>query len=175
MVNFGRVKTTLAYMRLGLVSMTAAVAPIASTAQELCGLDLFVGESDAESLMDQTLAFLDILEGGGIIAFDGREGRITIDHAREALRSGTGSASLLSCVVEAEALIIEAGGRDHIVSCGAEGAAALVQPIRANLAPPTRPWPVVGPVQTAALGRSQGSLFCTPEIASVAQFLGSQA
>ena len=63
MVDFSRLKTTLAYTRLGLVSLTAAIAPITSTAQELCGVDLFEGEPDADNLMNQTVEFLDTRSG----------------------------------------------------------------------------------------------------------------
>lgn len=175
MVDFRDLKTTLAYVRLGLVSMTAAILPVTATAQELCGIDLFAGEPDAAGLMNEMNTFFDILEGGGIVAFDGLEGRVTIEGARQALQEGVGSAQLLSCVIEAEAFVFETDGKDHIVSCGPEGSASLVQPVRADLGPPSRPWPVVGPVETASIGRSQGSLFCTPEVAAFAQYLGSQA
>lgn len=175
MSDFRRLAATLAYARLGLVSLTAAIAPIAGAAQELCGVDLFEGEPDADILMERTMAFLDILEEGGIVAFDGQEGRVTLDGAREALREGVGSASLLACVVDAEAIVVDAEGDGHIIRCGTEGAAALVSPLRADIAPPSRPWPVVGAVETAALGQQTGALFCTPEIASFAQYMGSQA
>ena len=99
MADFDKLKTTLAYARLGLVSLTAAVAPITSTAQVLCGTDLFEGEPDAASLMNETVEFLNILANSGVVAFEGADGRVSVYAARRALQDGVGSASLLACIV----------------------------------------------------------------------------
>ncbi|MBF9035883.1 hypothetical protein HKCCE2091_16670 [Rhodobacterales bacterium HKCCE2091] len=157
MVDFRRVKTTLAYARLGLVSLTAAVMPITATAQELCGTDLFEGEPDAADLMAQTLEFLDLLETSGVVAFEGVEGRMSIGAARQALQDGVGSASLLACVVDAESIEFAVDGQDLIVGCDAGGMPSVLGSGGASPDPTT------------------GALFCTTEVATVSQYLGSQA
>lgn len=185
MVRFQSLKTTLTYARLGLVSLSAVIVPITATAQELCGLDLFAGEPDAVELMNQTIVFLDILETEGVSAFLGREGRISITDARQALQDGIGSASLLACVIDAEAIEFTgelAGGENGVVvSCNSFGAASVFTPHSAETGPSERPEPAafsatpvaLGPV--IASGRSNASLFCTTEVAAFAAFMGSQA
>ncbi|MBF9031603.1 hypothetical protein HKCCE3408_14470 [Rhodobacterales bacterium HKCCE3408] len=157
MADFGRLRTTLAYARLGLVSLTAAIVPIAGTAQQLCGSDLFEGEPDADSLMAQTLEFLDILEIGGVVAFEGVEGRMSIGAARQALQDGVGSASLLACVVDAESIEFAGGEEGVIVGCDAGGAPSILGSSGSSPDPTT------------------GALFCTTEVATIAQYMGSQA
>ena len=149
MADFSRLKTTLAYVRLGLVSVTAAIAPITGAAQELCGTDLFEGEPDAASLMNETLEFLDVLEDSGVIAFQGIEGRMSIDAARRALQDGVGSASLLTCVVDAVSIEFSDGAENHVIVCNAAG--------------------------NPSTELTTGQLFCTSEIATVSQYLGSEA
>lgn len=149
MSDFRKLKTTLAYARLGLVSLTTVVAPITGAAQELCGTELLEGEPDAGRLMDETIEFLDILERNGVIAFQGVEGRISVDAARRALRDGVGSASLLTCVVNAVSIEFSDTASNKIVVCDTDG--------NANT-----------PLTT-------GQLFCTSEIATISQYLGSEA
>ena len=157
MVDFGKLRTTLAYARLGLVSLTATIAPITGTAQELCGTDLFEGEPDAASLMNQTVEFLDILKENGVVAFDGNEGRLPIDDARRALEDGVGSASLLSCVVNSESIEFADGTENRIIECDTAGAPSLFRSSGAGAAP------------------SKGQLFCTSEVTAISQYLGSEA
>ncbi|MEM9319061.1 MAG: hypothetical protein AAGA70_08640 [Pseudomonadota bacterium] len=162
-------KKTLAYARLGLVSLSATIVPITATAQELCGSDLFAGQPDAASLMDQTLEFIDILETSGVIAFQGNEGRLTTGAARQALQDGTGSASLLACVVSAEAIEFSGDGQEHIIRCSPTGVPSLLQLVSASTGTLARPERVAAPGSTA------GHLFCTTEVAALSQYLGSQA
>ena len=157
MVDFSRLKTTLAYTRLGLVSLTAAIVPITSTAQELCGVDLFEGEPDADNLMNQTVEFLDILKTSGVVAFQGSEGRMTVDNAREALQDGVGSASLLACVVNSESVEFVEEEKVRVIACGASGQPSLFQATNIDTSP------------------TVGQLFCTQEIASISKYLGSES
>lgn len=149
MADFSRLKTTFAYARLGLVSITAAVAPITGIAKELCGTDLFEGEPDAAGLMNETIAFLDILASNGVIAFEGSEGRIAVDAARRALQDGVGSASLLTCVVNAVSIEFADGAENRIVVCNS--------------------------ARNPDTQLTTGQLFCTSEVATIAQYLGSEA
>lgn len=149
MADFRKLRTAFAYARLGLVSLSAVIAPIAGAAQELCGAELFEGEPDAAQLMNETIEFLDILESNGVIAFQGTEGRMSIDAARSALRDGVGSASLLTCVVNATAIEFSDPTKRSIVVCDSEGN-------------PNTPL-------------TTGQLFCTSEIATISQYLGSEA
>jgi len=153
MVDFSKLKTTLAYARLGLVSLTATIAPITGTAQELCGTELFEGEPDA---MNLTLEFLGILESNGVVAFQGSEGRISIDAARRSLPDGVGSAILLACVVDSISIEFAVGARNRIIGCNTEGAPSL---FRAG-----------GP----STGSTTGQLFCSREVAAISQYLGSE-
>ncbi|MDJ0858649.1 MAG: hypothetical protein QNJ03_06200 [Dinoroseobacter sp.] len=159
MADFDKLKTTLAYARLGLVSLTAAVAPITSTAQVLCGTDLFEGEPDAASLMNETVEFLNILANSGVVAFEGADGRVSVDAARRALQDGVGSASLLACIVNSDSIEFAGGPQNQVIGCGVGGQPSLVQPAvaRANIAPST------------------GQLFCTAEVATVSQYIGSES
>lgn len=184
MVRFKSLKTKLAYARLGLLSLGAVVAPITSTAQELCGSDLFIGEPDAAELMDQTLLFLDVLESEGVTAFVGREGRIGIMDARQALQDGIGSASLLACVVDAEGIEFEGEEGAVVISCNATGAASLAPQLSATTGSLERPQTLAirsiadtlgSPASALDFGRSSGALFCTTEVAAFAQYMGSQA
>lgn len=157
MADFKKLKTTLAYARLGLISLAAAVVPITSTAQELCGTDLFQGEPDAARLLSETVKFLDILETNGVLAFQGSEGRISIEAARKALEDGVGSASLLSCVVNSDSIEFGADGQKQIVGCDVLGTPTVVQP-----------------GSTDIVSRN-GQLFCTREAVTISQYLGSEA
>lgn len=158
MVDFSKLRTTLAYTRLGLVSLTAAVAPITATAQELCGTDLFEGEPDAAELMNQTVEFLDILKTNGVVAFEGFEGRMTVDSARQAIQDGVGSASLLACVVNSESIEFIEDEEVRVIACGSAGAPSLFK--SSNIETP------------ATTG---GQLFCTQEVAAISKYLGSEA
>ncbi|MDJ1007889.1 MAG: hypothetical protein QNJ13_08700 [Paracoccaceae bacterium] len=150
-------KTTLAYARLGLVSLAAAVAPITGAAQELCGTDLFEGEPDAAVLMDRTIEYLDILKENGVVAFQGDEGRMSVDAARKALEDGVGSASLLACVVNSNSIEFAGEAGSQIIGCD----------------------PISGPMFFQSGGTSPGpttgKLFCTQEVVTMAQYLGSEA
>ncbi len=157
MADLRRLRTTLAYARLGLVSLTAAIAPITSTAQELCGTDLFEGEPDAARLMSQTIAFLNILEENGVVAFEGTEGRMSIGAARRALRDGVGSASLLACVVNSDSIEFTGSAQNQIIACSTAAGPTLFQSGGQSTAPAT------------------GQLFCTSEVATISQYLGSEA
>jgi hypothetical protein len=157
MVDFSKLKTTLAYARLGLVSLTATIAPITGTAQELqeyCGTELFEGEPDA---MNLTVELLGILESNGVVAFQGSEGRISIDAARRSLQDGVGSAILLACVVDSNSIEFAVGARNRIIGCNTEGAPSL---FRAG-----------GP----STGSTTGRLFCTREVVAFSRYLGSEA
>ena len=158
MADFSRLKTTLGYARLGLVSLSAATVPITATAQEICGTELFEGEPDAADLMNRTVEFLDVLQSNGVVAFQGSEGRITIDAARRSLQEGVGSATLLACVVDAEAIQFGEGADSVVVGCGALGSAPSI-------------------VQSDGSGAEapSGQLFCTNEFAAISQYLGSEA
>lgn len=155
MGDFARLKTTLAYARLGLVSLTAAVAPITGAAQELCGPDLFAGEPDADRLMNRTMQFLNVLEANGVVAFQGIEGRMSVDDARRALQDGVGSANLLGCVVNATSIEFAGSAGNQVVACGSGGQTSLLEP--------------GGGVPSA------GQLFCTAEVTRISQYLGSEA
>ncbi len=157
MVDFSKLKTTLAYARLGLVSLAATIAPITGTAQELCGTELFEGLPDADFLMNRTVEFLDILENNGVVAFQGSEGRISIDAARRSLQDGVGSVILLTCVVDSNSIEFAVGARNQIIGCNTEGAPSL---FRAG-----------GP----STGSTTGRLFCTREVAAISQYLGSES
>ncbi len=157
MVDFRKLKTTLAYARLGLVSLTAAIVPITGTAQELCGIELFEGEPDAAGLMNLTLEFLDILEINGVVAFQGSEGRVSVNAARQSLHDGVGSATLLACVVYSESIEFAVGSRNQIIGCDIDGVPSLFQKGGRSTGPTT------------------GRLFCTNEVASISQYLGSEA
>lgn len=157
MANFKRLKTTLAYARLGLVSLSAAIAPITATAQELCGTDLFEGEPDAQDLLNETLNFLDVLENNGIVAFEGSEGRISVSAARQSLNEGVGSASLLACVVNSAAIEFAIGAQNQVIGCDTAGAPSLFQSGSPNPTP------------------SGGQLFCSSEIVTISKFLGSES
>lgn len=160
MVDFSKLKTTLAYARLGLVSLTATIAPITGTAQllqELCGTELFEGLPDADFLMNRTVEFLDVLENNGVVAFQGSEGRISIDAARRSLQDGVGSAILLACVVDSISIEFAVGARNRIIGCNTEGAPSL--------------FGAGGP----STGSTTGQLFCTREVAAISQYLGSEA
>lgn len=157
MTDFNRLKTTLAYARLGLISLSAAIVPITATAQELCGVDLFEGEPDADNLLRETLNFLDVLENNGVVAFDGQEGRMSIGSARQALSEGVGSASLLACVVNSSSIEFALGNQNQVIGCDTGGAPSLFQSGGSNPA-------VTG-----------GQLFCTTEIVTISRFLGSEA
>ena len=157
MSDFNRLKTTLAYARLGLISLSAAVVPITATAQELCGVDLFEGEPDAADLLNETLDFLDVLENNGVVAFDGNEGRLSIGAARQALSEGVGSASLLACVVNSSSIEFALGAENQIIGCDGAGAPSLFQSGGSNSSV------------------SGGQLFCTTEIVTISRFLGSEA
>lgn len=148
MADFSNLKTTLAYVRLGLVSLSAAVAPITGAAQELCATDMLASEPDAASLMNNTLAFLDTLEEGGVVAFEGSEGRMSVGAVRRALLNGDGSASLLTCVVNASAMEFSDGATSRIVACDFAGN------------PNTE--------------LTTGQLFCSREATTIAQYLGSE-
>jgi len=149
MADLAKLKTTLAYARLGLVSLAAVAAPIASLAQELCGTELLEGEPDAARLMGETIEFLDILEANGVTGFRGVEGQVSIDAARRALRDGVGSASLLTCVVGATSIEFADTASNKVVVCD-----------------------IAGNPNTAL---TTGRLFCTAEIATIARYLGSEA
>ena len=155
MSDFGRVRTTLAYARLGLVSLAAAVAPITGAAQELCGPDLFAGEPDADRLMNRTMQFLNVLQANGVVAFQGAEGRMSVDDARRALQDGVGSASLLGCVVNATSIEFAGSAGNQVVACGAGGQTSLLAPGNGV--------------------SSAGQLFCTAEVSRISQYLGSEA
>lgn len=155
MADFDGLKRTLAYARLGLVSLAAVVAPITGAAQELCGPDLFAGEPDADRLMNRTLELLNVLEANGVVAFEGVEGRMSIDSARQALQDGVGSASLLGCVVNATSIEFAGDQGNRVVACGSVGGPSVVQS--------------GGGVLTA------GQLFCTAEVSRISQYLGSEA
>ena len=157
MADFSKLKTMLAYSRLGLVSLTAAVTPITAVAQELCGTDLFAGEPDAASLMAQTGEFLSILESNGVVAFQGGEGRMTIESVRRSLEDGVGSATLLACVVNSEAIEFAVGATNVVVGCNPLGAPSLFQS------------------NDSSTGASGGRLFCTTEVAAISPYLGSEA
>jgi len=157
MADFGKLKTTLAYARLGLVSLTAATVPIAVTAQELCGIEMFEGESDSADLMNKTSEFLGILENNGVVAFQGAEGRMSIDAARRSLQDGVGSATLLACVVDSMAIEFADGAGSVVVECGSLGAPSLLQS------------------GGSTSGTTSGRLFCTSEVAAISQYLGSEA
>ena len=157
MSDFNKLSTTLAYARLGLISLSAAIVPITATAQELCGTDLFEGEPDAASLLNETLGFLDVLESNGIVAFDGKEGRMSIGAARQALSEGVGSASLLACVVNSSTIEFALGAQNQIIGCDTAGAPSLFQSGGSN---------------SSLTG---GQLFCTTEIVTISRFLGSEA
>ena len=157
MADLKKLKTTLVYARLGLVSLSAIAVPITSTAQELCGMDLFAGEPDAASLMATTLEFIDILEANGVVAFQGSEGSVPIGSVRSALLDGVGSATLLSCVVNAQAIQVSNGTSDQLVNCNAGG---LPRTLLAGSAGSSSP---------------SGQLFCTTEVATTSQYLGSEA
>jgi len=157
MSDFNRLSTTLAYARLGLISLSAAIVPITATAQELCGTDLFEGEPDAASLLNETLNFLDVLESNGIVAFDGKEGRMSIGAARQALSEGVGSANLLACVVNSSTIEFALGAQNQIIGCDTAGAPSLFQSGGSNSSP------------------TGGQLFCTTEIVTISRFLGSEA
>ncbi len=126
MSDFRKLNTTLAYARLGLVSLTAAIAPITGTAQELCGADLFEGEPDADSLMAKTLEFLDLLEASGVVAFTGVEGKLSVASARQALLDGVASATLLTCVVNADSIEFSDGAENLVIACGGLGTPTIV-------------------------------------------------
>lgn len=157
MANFSKLKTALAYARLGLISLSAVISPITVTAQELCGTALLEGEPDAEELLNETLNFLDILKSNGIVAFEGSEGRVTIEAASQALREGVGSASLLACVVNSESIEFAIGAENQVIGCDTVGAPSLFQ---------------AGSPSPAPTG---GQLFCTGEIVTISKFLGSES
>lgn len=157
MANFNRLKTTLAYARLGLVSLSAVIAPITATAQELCGTDLFEGEPDAQELLQETLDFLDVLENNGIVAFQGSEGRVSISAARQSLNEGVGSVSLLACVVNSASIEFAMGAQNQVIGCDTAGAPSLFQTANVNPMP------------------SAGKLFCTGEMVAISKFLGSES
>lgn len=177
MEKFKRVRNTLVYARLGLVSLGAAIAPISLAAQELCASDLFAGEPDEAELMAETLEFIDILENGGVTAFHGKEGRLTIQDARQAIQDGVGSAFLLSCVVDAEGIEFSEAEEDVVVSCDSVGMASVFQAVNRTSGPPQRPWSAADRTDTgiSTFGPSAGKLFCTTEVAAFAPYLGSQA
>ncbi|WP_425091508.1 hypothetical protein [Tropicimonas sp. S265A] len=157
MVAFQRLKTTLAYARLGLISLTATIAPITGTAQELCGTDLFEGEPDADILMNLTVEFLDVLESNGVVAFQGSDGRVSIDAARQALQDGVGSANLLACVVNSDAIEFAGGAQNQVIGCGTGGQPSLLQ------------------AGSPRIGTATGQLFCTQEVVARSQFFGSES
>lgn len=193
MTKLDTLRKTFAYARLGLVSLAATVAPMTAIAQDLCGADLFAGEPDADSLMAQATDFIDLLASNGVIAFQGREGRVAIQEARAALQDGVGSARLLVCVVEAETIEFNTDGETTVVACDDNGTPSLFQPISRDSGAPARPWEVQSsdfaalfPDTTAdgaerAVPQSNasphlgGALFCTTEVAAFAPYLGSQA
>lgn len=121
MADFKRLGTTLAYVRLGLVSFTAMVLPITAVAQELCATDLFAGEPDEARLIEATFEFFDILETNGVVAFEGSEGRLSVGGARRALEDGVASASMLSCVVNADTIEFASGTENRVIACDAAG------------------------------------------------------
>jgi hypothetical protein len=157
MADFVKLKTTLAYARLGLVSLTAATVPITGAAQELCGTAFFEGVPDAADLMNKTVELLNILENSGVVAFQGSEGRISIDAARRSLQDGVGSATLLACVVDSESIEFAVGAGNVVVGCGTLGAPPFLQSGGSNS------------------GSTAGRLFCRSEDAAISQYLGSEA
>ena len=157
MADFVKLKTTLAYARLGLVSLTAATVPITAAAQELCGTELFEGLPDADSLMNRTIEFLNILENNGVVAFQGSEGRISIDAVRRSLQDGVGSATLLACVVDSVSIEFAVGADNVVVGCGTLGAPPFLQSGGSNS------------------GSTAGRLFCKSEVAAISQYLSSEA
>ena len=156
MADFKKLKTTLAYARLGLISLSATVVPINAVAQELCGTDVFEGQPDEAFLMAQTMEFFDILEGNGIVSFEGAEGRMSIESARQALQDGVGSAILLSCVLSSSSIEFTGNSENVIVACNSSG---LPTPFRFQ----------------RREGSNSGQLFCRTEFAAYSRYLGSEA
>lgn len=213
MADFRKLSTTLAYARLGLVSLTAAVAPITGAAQELCGTDLFAGEPDEASLMGKMIEFLDILETNGVVAFDGSEGRVSVSAARQALQDGVGSATLLSCVVNSDTIEFTDGDQNLIIACNAQGTPTIVTstpaenatdadtvaatadgadspaggngadaslisggtdtPLRLEVSEDEAE--AEAEADTAETTQTTGALFCSTEVATISQYLSSEA
>ncbi|MAQ82545.1 MAG: hypothetical protein CMH12_04860 [Maritimibacter sp.] len=216
MSDFRKLSTTLSYARLGLVSLTAAIAPITGAAQELCGADLFEGEPDADSLMAKTLEFLDLLEASGVVAFTGVEGKMSVTAAREALLDGVASATLLTCVVNADSIEFNDGSENLVIACGGLGTPTVIAapaPAADDVAEDapaeeetlvdlvdetadeqvdqaddelaadtgdaggedTEAEPVTEVTAATEAGLPTGQLFCTTEIATIEQYLSSEA
>lgn len=157
MSKLKQLNTTLKYARLGLISLTAVIVPITSVAQELCSNELFEGEADSAALMSQTVEFLDTLKANGVTAFEGSEGRLSIDKAREALQDGVGSVKLLSCVVNSDSIEFSDGDGSQVVACDSAGGSVPAASARTNSS------------------HSPGQLFCTAEVAAVSKYVGSEA
>lgn len=154
MVNFVKLKASLRYARLGLISLSAIVAPVTVVAQELCALEMLEDEPDADALLANVVEFLDVLETNGVVAFEGQEGRVSIDSARRSLQDGIGSVSLLSCVVMAESIEFSGAGGNTVIACG--GGASSLFPAESS----------------SRLGSA--SLFCASETASFTEYLSSE-
>jgi len=157
MAKLDQLITTLRYARLGLVSLSVTIVPITAAAQEICASDFFEGEPDAANLMNQTIVFLDVLKDNGVIAFEGAEGRLTVDSAKQALVDGVGSFDLLNCVVNSDSIEFADGAGSKVISCGNGGGASVAR------------------TSVGAPSPSSSQMFCTTETATVAQYLGSEA
>ena len=150
-MDYGKIKSTIFYARLGLMSLTAAIVPITSIAQDICGTSLFESEPDAANLMNQAIELLDVLEDNGVVAFQGIGVPMSIVAVRGAMRDGVSSATLLACVVNAESIEFSVDGTNRVVYC---------------------PPPFGG--SSSAADSMAGQLFCTNEVAALSKFLGSE-
>ena len=107
--------------------------------------------------MSDTLDFLNILETNGVVAFEGSEGRMSVDLARQALQEGVGSARLLACVVNSASIEFAFGSERQVIHCDSSSLPAVFQ--------------TEGPSPT----KTAAQLFCSSEVATISKFLGSES